>query len=65
MNGPSVLGLETLADSGPVIRVVAETRPSKRFDTERVLRERINARLAERGAQVQSAPAIAPAAEPP
>jgi small conductance mechanosensitive channel len=65
MNGPSVLGLETLADSGPVIRVVAETRPSKRFDTERVLRERINARLAERGIQVQAAPAIASAAEPP
>jgi small-conductance mechanosensitive channel len=64
MNGPSVLGLETLADSGPVIRVVAETRPSKRFDTERVLRERINARLAERGVQLQSASAIAPAAEP-
>jgi small-conductance mechanosensitive channel len=65
MNGPSVLGLETLADSGPVIRVVAETRPSKRFDTERVLRERINARLAERGIQVQPAPAIASAAKPP
>jgi small-conductance mechanosensitive channel len=65
MNGPSVLGLETLADSGPVIRVVAETRPSKRFDTERVLRERINARLAERGIKVQAAPAIASAAEPP
>jgi hypothetical protein len=30
-----------------------------------VLRERINARLAERGIQVRAAPAIASAAEPP
>jgi moderate conductance mechanosensitive channel len=58
MEGPSVLGIETLADYGQVIRVVAETRPSKRFDTERVLRERIAARLAERGIQVPLPPAM-------
>jgi moderate conductance mechanosensitive channel len=60
MNGPSVLGLETLAGSGQVIRVVAETRPSKRADTERVLRERITARLTQRGIQISPAPAAQP-----
>jgi moderate conductance mechanosensitive channel len=58
MEGPSVLGIETLADYGQVIRVVAETRPSKRPDTERVLRERISARLAERGIQVPMPPTM-------
>jgi small-conductance mechanosensitive channel len=58
MEGPSVLGIETLADYGQVIRVVAETRPSKRPDTERVLRERISARLAERGVRVPLPPAM-------
>jgi small conductance mechanosensitive channel len=58
MEGPSVLGIETLADYGQVIRVVAETRPSKRPDVERVLRERISARLAERGIQVPTPPAM-------
>jgi moderate conductance mechanosensitive channel len=58
MEGPSVLGIETLADYGQVIRVVAETRPSKRPDVERVLRERISARLAERGVQVPTPSAM-------
>lgn len=58
MEGPSVLGIETLADYGQVIRVVAETRPSKRPDTERLLRERISARLADRGIQVPMPPAM-------
>lgn len=43
--GPSVLGIETLSDYALVVRVVAETRPSKRWDTERALRERIAGRL--------------------
>ena len=47
--GPSVLGVETLADSGQVLRVVADTRPSRRWDTERQLRERITRRLLEIG----------------
>jgi moderate conductance mechanosensitive channel len=63
MAGPSVLGIETLADYGQVIRVVAETRPSKRPDTERVLRERISARLAERGIHVPMPPAMMRAPE--
>jgi moderate conductance mechanosensitive channel len=63
MEGPSVLGIETLAEYGQVIRVVAETRPSKRPDTERVLRERISARLAERGIHVPMPPAMMRAPE--
>jgi small conductance mechanosensitive channel len=47
--GPSVLGIETLADSGQVLRVVADTRPSRRWDTERQLRERITRKLLEIG----------------
>jgi small-conductance mechanosensitive channel len=64
MDGPKVLGIETLADSGQVVRVVAETRPSKRFDTERVLRERITRRLADRDITVPS-PSAAPRVSPP
>jgi moderate conductance mechanosensitive channel len=59
MDGPKVLGIETLADSGQVVRVVADTRPSKRFDTERVLRERITRRLADRDITVPI-PTVAP-----
>jgi small-conductance mechanosensitive channel len=49
MDGPSVLGIETTSDTGVVIRAVAETRPSKRADVERILRARITRRLTERG----------------
>jgi moderate conductance mechanosensitive channel len=52
MEGPSILGVEGLGDNALVIRVVAETRPSKRWDTERHLRERITSRLTERGVRV-------------
>jgi small-conductance mechanosensitive channel len=59
MEGPSILGVETLADYGLVVRVVAQTRPSKRWDTERQLRERITVRLSERGIRVPMPPTIA------
>ena len=59
MGGPTVLGVETTSDTGVVIRAVAETRPARKADVERLLRERITQRLAERGIR---APA---AAEPP
>src|SRR3712207_3215205 len=36
--GPSVLGIEQNADYAQVVRIVADTRPSKRFDVERALR---------------------------
>ena len=61
MDGPSVLGVETTSDTGVVIRAVAETRPTKRFDVERLLRARITQRLAERGIR---APVVAPVPPP-
>lgn len=60
--GPSVLGIETLSDSAQVVRVVADTRPSKRFDVERALRERVARKLAAEGIKVPVAPTIAPGA---
>jgi small conductance mechanosensitive channel len=48
-DGPSVLGVDSTGDYAVVIRAVAETVPSRRFDVERLLRERITQRLAERG----------------
>ena len=56
--GPSVLGVETMADYGLVIRVIADTRPSRRFDTERQLRERIAARLNAEGIHTPMAPTM-------
>jgi moderate conductance mechanosensitive channel len=59
MDGPSVLGVETTSDTGVVIRAVAETRPSKKIDVERLLRARITQRLAERGIRAPVVPGIA------
>jgi small conductance mechanosensitive channel len=58
--GPSVLGVERMADYALIVRVIADTRPSKRFDTERVLRERIARRLDAEGIRVPLPPTIAP-----
>jgi moderate conductance mechanosensitive channel len=60
MEGPSILGVEGLADNAMVFRVVADTRPSKRWDAERRLRERITRRLTERGVRVPFPPAVSP-----
>jgi small conductance mechanosensitive channel len=49
MDGPSVLGVERMADYALEVRVTADTRPSKRPDVERQLRERISKRLDQRG----------------
>src|SRR5262245_24495594 len=65
MEGPSVLGVETTSDTGVVIRAVAETRPAKKFEVERLLRERITARLAERGIRAPTAPTAPTAPAPP
>jgi small conductance mechanosensitive channel len=62
--GPSVLGIERMGDSALVLRIVAETRPSKRYDTERILRERMAARLGAEGIRVPTVPTAA-AAPPP
>ncbi len=58
MEGPSILGVESLADYALVVRVVADTRPSKRWDAERRLRERITRRLSERGIHVPFPPTM-------
>ena len=49
MDGAGVLGVETTSDTGVVIRAVADTRPSKKVDVERLMRARITQRLSERG----------------
>ncbi len=54
---PSVLGVERLGHDALVMRVVADTRPSKVMDVERLLRERITRRLLERGIKVPVTPA--------
>lgn len=64
MDGPSVLGVETTSDTGVVIRAVAETRPSRKVDVERLMRARITQRLAERGIRAPVVPATAPAPPP-
>jgi small-conductance mechanosensitive channel len=53
-----------MADYALIVRVVADTRPSKRWDTERALRERIAARLDAEGIRVPMPPTITPGAPP-
>jgi small-conductance mechanosensitive channel len=57
-DGPSVLGVERLGQYDVVFRVVAETRPSKKGDVERVLRQRIVQRFDEREIEIPTAPAL-------
>ena len=49
---PQVLGVTQLTDTAQVMRVAAETMPSHRVDTERLLRAKIVARLSERGVKM-------------
>jgi small conductance mechanosensitive channel len=58
--GPSVLGMERMGHDALVMRVIADTRPSKVMELERIMRERITRRLAERGIRVPVVP-VAPA----
>ena len=60
MEGPSILGVESLADYALVVRLVADTRPSRRWDAERRLRERITRRLSDRGIGMPFPPAVSP-----
>jgi moderate conductance mechanosensitive channel len=55
--GPSVLGVERMGHDALVMRVIADTRPSKVMDLERILRERITRRMAEEGIRVPVVPA--------
>jgi moderate conductance mechanosensitive channel len=58
--GPSVLGVDAMSDYAQVIRIVADTRPSKRYDTERALRERIARRLDAEGIRTPLPPTLTP-----
>jgi small conductance mechanosensitive channel len=59
-DGPDILGVVQLTDAAQVLRVTADTIPSKRWEIERALRERITTRLTERGVAAPPIPAIAP-----
>jgi small-conductance mechanosensitive channel len=59
-DGPSVLGMERMGNDALVLRVIADTRPSKVMDLERILRERITRRMADQGIRVPVVP-VAPA----
>jgi small-conductance mechanosensitive channel len=61
---PEVLGVTQVTDAAQVIRVAAETEPSRRWEIERALRERITARIAERGVHVPPLVPPAPGAGP-
>ncbi len=54
---PTVLGVMQTTDVAQVIRVIAETQPSKRAEVERLLRERITTTIAEKGIRVPPLPA--------
>lgn len=58
--GPEVLGVVQLTDAAQVLRVTAETIPSKRWEIERVLRERVTTRLSEKGIAAPPIPVVAP-----
>jgi small conductance mechanosensitive channel len=58
--GPDVLGIVQLTDAAEILRVVAETIPSKRWEIERVLREQMTNRLTQRGVAAPPTPVIAP-----
>ena len=49
---PQILGVIQTTDAAQVIRAVAETQPNQRYALERLLRERINTRIAEQGIRV-------------
>ncbi len=59
-DGPDVLGVVQLTDTAQILRVTADTIPSKRWEIERALRERITMRLTERGVAAPPIPVVAP-----
>jgi small conductance mechanosensitive channel len=61
---PEVLGITQMTDVAQVLRVSAETTPSHRVDTERLLREKIVARIGEKGIKVPPVAAM-PTSMPP
>ena len=55
---PEVLGVIQLAMDAQILRVTAETEPSRRWEIERHLRERITNRLSERGISIAAASVV-------
>jgi moderate conductance mechanosensitive channel len=55
---PEVLGVVQLALDAEILRVAAETIPSRKVEIERVLRERITTRLSERGVVLPAASVV-------
>jgi len=62
---PEVLGIVQLAVDAQVLRVTAETIPSRRWQIERELRELITTRLTDRGVTAASGPLATPSPAPP
>ena len=62
---PEVLGVVQLAIDAQVLRVAAETIPSRRWAIERSLREMITTRLTERGVSLPSPSVISPPPQNP
>jgi small conductance mechanosensitive channel len=60
---PQVLGVAQLTDVAQVIRIAAETVPSHRVDTERLLRAKVLTRMGERS--IKSPPITAGVPKPP
>jgi len=60
---PQVLGVSQLTDVAQVIRIAAETVPSHRIDTERLLRAKVLTRMSERA--IKSPPISVGRPEPP
>lgn len=49
---PQILGVTQTTDTALVIRVAAETQPTRRYEVERALREQISSRIAAKGIRV-------------
>lgn len=60
---PQILGVIQTTDTAQVVRVIAETQPSQRYEIERQLRERISAAITEHGLRVPPISTAAPQPE--
>ncbi|MDH4111559.1 MAG: mechanosensitive ion channel family protein [Actinomycetota bacterium] len=60
---PKVVGVVQLTEFAQVVRTIAETTPGHRLDAERLLRERITARMTERGLRMPPVPGVSRTAQ--
>lgn len=61
---PKVLGVVQLTEFAQVVRVIAETTPGHRLEAERLLRERITARMTDRGLRMPPVPGATSGSHP-